>query len=123
MKKILLCATALMLSLPYAAMAGHHEGSHDNHGAPAAAADKVHDGPVIHVAVNGMVCDFCAQSLIKTFKKKEAVSDIDVSLEKKLVTIYLKKGASLDDNVIKETVVDAGYAMEGIHRMPEGKKE
>ncbi len=114
MKKILLCATALMLAMPFAAMAQH---DHD-HSGPTEFADKQHDGPVIHVAVNGMVCDFCAQSLVKTFKKNAAVSDIDVSLEKKLVTIYLNKGASLDDAVIKETVIDAGYAMEGIHRMP-----
>jgi copper chaperone CopZ len=117
MKKILVL---LMLAMPFAVQAQEH---HGDHGAPAAAEKAKHDGPVVHVGVNGMVCDFCAQSLVKTFKKNEAVQDIDVSLEKKLVTIYLKKGMSLEDKVIQVTVVEAGYAVEGIHRMPEGAKE
>ena len=78
-------------------------------------------GQQIHVTVNGMVCDFCAQSLKKTFMKQKSVQAIDVSLEKKMVTINLKPGQQLDDATIKKTIADAGYDVEKIHRMPEMK--
>lgn len=74
-------------------------------------------GEVIHIGVNGMVCDFCAQSLKKVFLKQDAVRDIDVSLEKKLVTVYVKQDKALDDTTIKKLIVDAGYNVENIHHM------
>ena len=74
-------------------------------------------GKDIHVGVNGMVCDFCAQSLKKTFKKQAAVRDVDISLEDKLVTVHLKPGQTIDDATIKKTISDAGYAVTTIHRM------
>ena len=123
MKKMMMCA-AVLIALPYAAFAEHDmagmEGmSHEGHEMPAAEAPAAKaEGQVIHVGVNGMVCDFCAQSLTKVFKKNEGVSNVDVSLEKKLITITLKKDGKIEDETIKKLVVDAGYAIEGIHRMP-----
>lgn len=75
------------------------------------------DAPVIHVGVEGMVCDVCAQSLIKIFKKEASVEKIDVSLEKSLVTITLKPGGTLDDKAISKHIDHAGYKLVNIHRM------
>lgn len=71
----------------------------------------------IHVGVNGMVCDFCAQSLKKVFGKQKGVEKVDISLEKKLITLTLTSDAKLDDTTITRLVTDSGYAVEKIHRM------
>ena len=67
-----------------------------------------------YVDVNGLVCDFCAQSLKKVFSKEEAVQDIDVNLDTKVVTINYKDGASLDDERVRELITDSGYNVEAI---------
>lgn len=72
---------------------------------------------VIHVGVDGMVCDFCAQSLKTLFKKEEGVKDLDVSLDDKLVTVTLKPDGKLTDDKIKKLIDHAGYKVTTIHRM------
>lgn len=71
----------------------------------------------IHIAVNGMVCDFCAQSLKKVFGKQDGVEKVDISLEKKLITLTVKPDTKLDDATITKLVTDSGYAVDKIHRM------
>lgn len=68
------------------------------------------------VDVNGLVCDFCARALEKVFSKQEAVQDIDVNLDTKVITINFKEGQTLDDDVIKGLITDAGYNVVGIER-------
>lgn len=63
----------------------------------------------VHVTVKGMVCAFCAQGLKKAFSKIPEVDKIDVSLEKKYIHLSLKKGQSLEDTKILETIKEAGY--------------
>lgn len=70
----------------------------------------------ITVQVNGMVCDFCARALEKTFSKQESVSGIDVDLTAKIITISLKDGASLDNEAIEKLVTNAGYNVAKISR-------
>ena len=77
----------------------------------------------IYVDVNGMVCDFCARSLEKVFGKQDAVSDIDVDLNDKVVTIDLKDGMSIEDSVVSELIQDAGYSVVAIRRVEEGQNE
>jgi len=77
--------------------------------------------PVAHadtitVSVKGMVCSFCAQGIKKTFTRKEAVESVDVDLDKKIVTITTKQGASLTDADVKDSIVDAGYEVLSIDR-------
>ena len=68
------------------------------------------------VKVNGLVCDFCAQSLEKVFKKKPEVSNIDVNLTKKVVKIDFKDGQNLTDENIRKGITDAGYNVVEITR-------
>lgn len=70
----------------------------------------------IDIGVNGMVCDFCAQSLKKLFSKQDAVDKIDISLETKKITVTLKPDQDLSDEVVKKLVVDSGYAVESVAR-------
>lgn len=74
-------------------------------------------GQVAHIKVNGLVCDFCAQALEKVFGRQEAVEDITVDLNAKLITVTFKDGQSLDDAAMTKLVTDSGYTVENIHRM------
>jgi copper chaperone CopZ len=70
----------------------------------------------ISIAVKGMVCSFCAQGIKKTFGRKDAVEDVAVDLEKKIVTITTREGESLSDSEIRESIVDSGYEVLTIER-------
>lgn len=76
----------------------------------------------IVVKANGLVCDFCAIAFKKVFKKQKSVDKIDVSLKSGEIFIYLKKGKTLDDKIIKKLVIDAGYSLEKITRPKVTKK-
>jgi copper chaperone CopZ len=96
MKKILVLAMLLALGAPPAQ--AHHGGKH------------------ILVAVNGLVCDFCAVAMKKVFLKKKPVAAVDVNLTSKVVTIDLKQGETLSDDDIKKGITDAGYVVVNIKR-------
>ena len=82
---------------------------------PAVAAEKKECANREAIAtVDGMVCDFCAQSLIKTFMKEDAVEKVDINLTSKEVRISMKPGKNLDDAVIQKQVDYAGYKITGI---------
>ena len=70
----------------------------------------------INVFVNGLVCDFCARSIEKIFKKDDSVSDIEVNLEKMLITIYVNENKILNDKTIKKLINDSGYDVTEIYR-------
>ena len=70
----------------------------------------------VQVYVKGMVCSFCAQGIKKKFSADEAVSKVDVSLEKHLVSLSLKEGKELPDARITSVLKDAGYTVEKIER-------
>ena len=80
-------------------------------------ANEENDFEEVHVTVNGLVCDFCAQSIAKLFKKEKAVHDINVDLKVGMVTIHIKSGAVMDDITITELITQSGYSVEGIHRV------
>lgn len=72
----------------------------------------------IHVGVNGLVCAFCAKGIENSFGKYDVVESIKVDLDEKLVTITTAAPQSLSDEVIRQTITDAGYMVTGIHRQP-----
>ena len=74
------------------------------------------ENEVLNISVNGLVCDFCARSIEKIFSKKESVKRINVNLEKMLITIYLKKDKTLNDDIIKKVITDSGYDIREIRR-------
>ncbi len=74
------------------------------------------ENEVLSISVNGLVCDFCARSIEKLFSKKESVKNINVNLEEMLITINLKKGKSLNDDMIRQVIRDSGYDIKEIKR-------
>ncbi len=73
-------------------------------------------GEVVEVKILGMVCDFCATALSKTFGKRAEVNAIDVNLDTKLLTVVMEQGQTLDDASIEKLVVNAGYKIQSIER-------
>ena len=97
MKKLAQSLILFIILNSYSALADHPEGT-------------------VKVDIYGLVCDFCAQALEKVFGKQDAVDDIEVDLDAKIVTIHLKSGMQLDDTVIEKNILDAGYNVEAIRR-------
>ena len=71
---------------------------------------------VKHVSVNGLVCDFCAQSIQKLFNK-ESVEAVDINMDEGMIKIDLKDGYNMDDNLITKLITDSGYNVERIYRV------
>jgi copper chaperone CopZ len=70
----------------------------------------------IEMKVNGLVCGFCAQGIEKTLRKKDATSDVLVSLEHSLVAIETKSGLDISDAELEKALTDAGYDVKSIER-------
>lgn len=79
-------------------------------------AQATHPGKHILIAINGLVCDFCAQSMKKVFGKKAEVAEVDVNLTTKLVRLDMKDGMDLKDEDIRKGIIDAGYDVVSIKR-------
>ena len=71
---------------------------------------------ILYISINGLVCDFCARSIEKLFKKKSAVKNININLDEMLVTIFLKKGETINNQIINQIIIDSGYDIKEIRR-------
>ena len=71
---------------------------------------------ILYISINGLVCDFCARSIEKLFKKKSAVKNININWEEMLVTIFLKKGETINNQIINQIIIDSGYDVKEIRR-------
>ena len=74
------------------------------------------ENQILKISVNGLVCDFCARSIEKLFRKKESVESINVDLENMLITIYLKKGKNINNIIVTQLIKDSGYDVTEINR-------
>ena len=73
-------------------------------------------GEIIMLNVNGLVCDFCAESVRKIFGKEEAVQKVHVDLANGKVRVDLKPGKSMDDAALEKLIRKSGYALVSIDR-------
>lgn len=73
-------------------------------------------GETAVVEVLGVVCDFCATAMNKTFGKREEVAAVYVDLDVKTLNLVFNPGASLSDETIDKLVKKAGYRIATIHR-------
>ena len=70
--------------------------------------DGLTNSQVAVVNVNGMVCDFCARGIEKTFAKDSAVKRIDVDLERGKVLIAYTKEKEINFDEIKNKILANG---------------
>ena len=75
----------------------------------------------IKIGVEGMVCDFCAQSIEKVFLKQPGVEKVDVNLEVgkvtvKMADVFEDNEDGISDERIEQLFLDAGYDVSKIER-------
>lgn len=103
--KQLLCVALIALS-PLAAAA-----------APAASAPTAaRAAETAVIQVNGLVCDFCAQSLEKVLGRKPEVARVTVDMDAQQVRIAFRAGRSLPDGELRRLITNAGFATVSITR-------
>ena len=68
------------------------------------------------VSVNGLVCDFCAQAIERSFRRRAEVSAVHVDLTEKVVSIEFRANQSLDDDTIRDIITRAGYTVTNVRR-------
>ena len=60
------------------------------------------------IRVNGMVCDFCARGIERTFKKDKSVQKIDVDLTRGKVLVMYAQSATVNFEDIKQKILSNG---------------
>tara|TARA_Y100000816_G_C25898039_1_gene468448 strand:+ start:113 stop:388 length:276 start_codon:yes stop_codon:yes gene_type:complete len=70
----------------------------------------------IRVNVLGLVCDFCAQSIWKTFMLQKETEHVHVDLEKGIVDLVIDDTTYMPNQTIIELLEDAGYTVDSIIR-------
>ena len=117
MKILVILLSSLLFTFTTHATSCNKEGghSHDEVTTNALSSGEITDN-FININVNGMVCDFCAQSIEKVFMKRIEVKGINVDLEDQKVVIYLEKETDIEDTTISTIFEDAGYTVETINR-------
>lgn len=73
-------------------------------------------GSLVMADILGVVCDFCATAMDKTFSRRDEVAAVYVDLDTKALSLVIKPGMSLDDDTIENLVLQAGYKLAAIHR-------
>lgn len=68
------------------------------------------------VSVNGLVCDFCAQAIDRSFSRRAEVSAVRVDLTERLVSIDFRPNQTLDDDTIRDIITRAGYTVTNVRR-------
>ena len=70
--------------------------------------DSLGSAQIAVVSVLGMVCDFCARGIEKTFKRDKAVTKIDVDLANGQVLIAYTRDAQIDRKDIEKKILANG---------------
>jgi len=94
----------------------HSSGNHVNESHPIVVDDQKirtlikgkQNVKVAVISVKGMVCDFCARGLEKTFKKDSSVITLDVDLKKGMLLIVYNKNKEILFSEIKKKIIANG---------------
>jgi copper chaperone CopZ len=71
---------------------------------------------LVEVKVNGMVCSFCVRGIKKTFSEIQSVQNVNVDLDKHLVSIEVKDTGEISDEEIRSSLTKSGYEVLEIKR-------
>ena len=70
----------------------------------------------IQVTILGMSCPFCAYGVQQKLKRLDGVVELEVVLETGLATLTLEEDADISNELLHETVKDAGFEVAKIVR-------
>jgi len=120
MKKINILSLSILLFVSTFALANEQDHSNHNHMESNQIEVQVGsidpNGTLMTVAVEGMVCDFCAQAIERVFMKREEVAGITINLDDQNVIISLKSEKDIENITIEELFLNAGYNVQTINR-------
>ena len=120
MKKINILSLSILLFVSKFALANEQDHSNHNHMESNQIEVQVGsidpNGTLMTVAVEGMVCDFCAQAIERIFMKREEVAGITINLDDQNVIISLKSEKDIENTTIEELFLNAGYNVQTINR-------
>ena len=120
MKKISILSLSILLFVSTFALANEQDHSNHNHMESNQIEVQVGsidpNGTLMTVAVEGMVCDFCAQAIERVFMKREEVAGITINLDDQNVIISLKSEKDIENTTIEELFLNAGYNVQTINR-------
>ncbi|MFM7086530.1 MAG: heavy-metal-associated domain-containing protein [Cyanobium sp.] len=77
-------------------------------------------GTTIEVAINGMVCSFCAQGVERSLRSLPATAEVQLDLNKRLLSLTLRPGATIADEQLRRVIRHAGFDVRQIRRLPAG---
>ena len=120
MKKINILSLSILIFISTFALANEQDHSNHNHMESNQIEVQVGsidpNGTLMTVAVEGMVCDFCAQAIERVFMKREEVAGITINLDDQNVIISLKSEKDIENTIIEELFLNAGYNIQTIDR-------
>ena len=70
---------------------------------------KTPPAQVIEIDIKGMACPFCQDGLSRKLNELPVVQQVDVSLKNKKARIIVKPGQSLDEELLRQTIIDSGF--------------
>jgi len=73
--------------------------------------EELTDVKIAIVSVKGMVCDFCARGIEKTFLRDKSVKKIDVDLANGKVIIAYLKSKNINSDEIEKKILSNGQNM------------
>jgi copper chaperone CopZ len=80
------------------------------------AAQRPAQTEVATIGVNGLICDFCVQSIKKMAGQRSEIARTDVDLDNGRVTITFRPGQTMTDAALRTLITNAGYAVVSIAR-------
>ena len=124
MKKINILLLSILLFISTFALANEQDHSNHDHNHDHMESNQIEvqagsidpNGTLMIVAVEGMVCDFCAQAIERVFMKREEVAGITINLDDQNVIISLKSEKDIENTTIEELFLNAGYNVQTINR-------
>ena len=71
----------------------------------------------VELAVNGLTCEHCVQSVTEELSEVAGVKNVDVILNSGATSkVTLVSDVALDDDALREAVSEAGFELVGITR-------
>ena len=85
-------------------------------GVPFSLQAETEDGNRVVAHVEGMVCDFCAQGLLKALGREDSVKEVKVDLDASTLTVVVKEGQALTTAELNRIISDNGFTVSRIDR-------
>lgn len=70
------------------------------------------------IRVDGLACPFCAYGIEKKLKKIDGTSNINVDLDKGVVSVDTKEGLELTEERLKKLFNDSGFTYRSMKKTP-----